>query len=126
MYIKEFISQLEGFPIDENTVASIQERYRCSISNEVKKIVSFAPDGYFFDDDDLYRVLAVEEIIHAPEELHVDFIQKKILPVIDTGDNDFIVFDCDNNVWCKFNIVDEVRYRQANNISDLVQHLRRK
>jgi bacterioferritin (cytochrome b1) len=118
MYIKEFIRQLQEIPINEKVVASIEEKYGCHLSVEAKKIVSFSQDGYFFDDDDLYRILALDEIINAKEELHVDFIQQELLPVIDTGDNNFIVFDFGKNRWCKFNIVDETRYREAINIAD--------
>jgi bacterioferritin (cytochrome b1) len=118
MYIKEFIKQLNNIPVVENIVAAIQEKYHCDLCVEAKRIVSFSPDGYFFDDENLYRILAVDEIIKATEELHVDFIQKKLLPLIDTGENNFIAFDCEKDGWCKFNIVDEAKYHEAVSISE--------
>jgi bacterioferritin (cytochrome b1) len=118
MHIKELFRQLEKIPINEKGVASIEEKYGYQLSVEAKKIVSYSEGGSFFEDDDLIRILAIDEIINANEELNVDFVQQKLLPLIDTGDNNFIVFNFENNRWCKFNIVDETRYRESTSLFD--------
>ena len=38
------------------------------------------------------RLLSLEEILNAPEELSVDFVSHGLLPVFDVFDNDFICY----------------------------------
>ena len=41
-----------------------------------------------------------------------------MIPFIDCGDNDFIVFNLGEGAWCKYNPVDDVSFSPKQNILD--------
>ncbi len=45
-------------------------------------------------------------------DLHVSFKDKEIIPLIDCGENDFIVYHFMDKIWSKFNIIDETVLRR--------------
>lgn len=66
------------------------------------------------------RLLSLEEILNAPEELSVDFVSHGLLPVFDAFDNDFICYQVKNGKWCMFNIVDEVSFKKDSTLAELL------
>jgi len=112
MNIKDFIEKIEEQSINTALVEKIEEVYEMKLADYVKKLLSASLEGEFFDSDGILRLLSHKEILNASEELSVDFNTLKIVPIFDTGDNDYIVFDVENNNWCKFNIVDSVKFKQ--------------
>lgn len=113
----EFIEKLAGYEIDNKRKAKIERIYGSELPEIVGKIISAATKPIFFDG---YRVLSFDEICEADDELNVNFSRKKIIPLIDCGDNDFIVFHFKSNEWSKFNIVDECVFKKRNSLSDLI------
>ena len=101
----EFLLSLEIQEIDFNLVRKIEHKYGFEIPEIAQKIISASTESIFFEKN--WRTLSVEEILDASADLHVDFEGQKILPVIDTGENDFIVYHANNDAWSKFNIIEE-------------------
>lgn len=118
MNIQKFIENLDHQVIDMKFVEQIEKSYEVSLNEKLKKILSAKPEGEFFEGDDILRLLSHDEIINATHDLSVDFIGLKLIPMLDTGDNDYIVFDVENNCWCKFNIVDATRYKQRQELTE--------
>jgi len=118
MKLKDTLSKLSDVKIDTGFVVQIETMYGKSISDEIKFIISISNEAVFYDDFPLLRSLSHAEIIDASEDMAVDFIGIDILPLFDVGDNDYIVFDFSEKTWCKFNIVDEAKFSEANNISE--------
>ncbi|MBR5210585.1 MAG: hypothetical protein IKV67_12130 [Paludibacteraceae bacterium] len=116
---KEFLESLHDNNIDDMKVKKIEDLYKCDISDEVKQIVSNCDETIFFDDDS--RVLSFDEILDAEEDLHVEFIKKKMLPLFDCLDNDFVVYKTDTHTWMKFNIVDEIDYEEADSLEEILE-----
>lgn len=106
---EEFLSSLESQKIDFKSVEMIEHKYGFEIPELVQKIISSSVEGIFFDDD--WRTLSIEEILDASEDLHVDFEEQMLLPVIDTGENDFIVYHAEDDTWSKFNIIEECHFK---------------
>lgn len=117
---QEFIENLHVNKIDGVKVKKIEDLYKCNISEEVKQIVSNCDETIFFDDDDS-RVLSFREIMDAEEDLHVEFIKKKMIPLFDCLDNDFVVYKTDTHMWMKFNIVDEIDYDEADSLEEIMK-----
>jgi hypothetical protein len=112
----ETLKQLSQISINEKAVSKIENAYKTKLSEEVKKIISMHGETVFYDDFSLFRGLSVEEILDATDDMSVDFINKKLLPLFDVGDNDYIVFDFCEKCWYKFNIADEVKFSKADKI----------
>ena len=60
----------------------------------------------------------VKNLINTMKDF--DFDAKKILPLIDCGDNDFIVFHIGTNKWSRFNIVDECIFKERDSLEDVL------
>ena len=114
---KQFLVKIESSEINLNMINPIIKIYGNIKSEQIKKMLSIQKDTLFFDD---YRVLAHDEIINANTELHVPFTKKKIIPLIDCGENDFIVYNVVKDNVCKFNIVDEAYFKERTSLTDIL------
>lgn len=118
MKLKDTLAKLEEVKIDADFTAQIEAMYKADLPDEVKRILSLSNEAVFYEDFSLLRGLSHAEIIDASVDMAVDFIAKGILPLFDVGDNDYIVYDILEKVWCKFNIVDEVKFSTSHSISE--------
>lgn len=116
---KEYIEKLSEMKIDAAKVDKLEKLYGATFPESVRKIISNNDDTVFFDDD--YRILSLSEIEAAEKELHVEFRAKNILPLIDCGENDFIVYHYNDDIWSKFNIIDEVVFKKKDAIEELLK-----
>ena len=119
MEVKEYLNQLDKTGIDNEKVEKIQKIYNAKVPEIIKKIISGASETIFLDND--YRVLSVDEIGDAKEHLHIDFKIKSIIPVIDCGENDFIVYHFKEDYWSKFNIIDEVEFGKKESFKEILE-----
>lgn len=115
---KEYLLELRKCSIKIEVASKVESVYGRSLPEEIKKMVSYSEDSIFFDDD--YRTLSISEIIDAETDLHIDFAKRGLIPVIDCGENDFIVFNFESESWSKFNIVDESAFKKRDSLSDLL------
>ena len=115
----EFFQYLTNVPIAECKVAQVQSIYHAELPEIIQKIVSCCEEPVFLDND--IRILSLSEILNAEEELHVPFVTKKILPIADCCDNDFIVYHLSDHSWSRFNIVDETSFMNRNHLEELLK-----
>lgn len=118
MTVKEYLEQIREKAVNESKAGKIQEVYGCEFPEMVRKIVSACDETVFLDGDK--RMLSFVEIINAERELHVDFKNKHMIPVMDCGDNDFVVYHFNDDVWSMFNIVDETIFKKRNSFEDMI------
>ena len=118
MNLKDALAKLTDTRINDAFVWQLEKMYARSLPDEIKLIVSLSEETVFYDDFPLLRGLSNPEIAKASEDMHVDFIGKKLIPLFDVGDNDFIVFDLAEKVWYKFNIVDEIKFSPAGDLNE--------
>lgn len=104
-------------PIDPNKVQRIEAKYECVLPEEIKHLLSCDETDRF---DNGCRILSYEEVLDADLDLGIDFPSLKIVPIIDTYDNDFIAFDLMNKLWIKINIVDEVIFDRQPSLQELL------
>ena len=76
----------------------------------------------FFDDD--WRTLSVNEILDASKDLHVDFEKQLLLPIVDVGDNDFIVYHAEDGTWSKFNIIEGCHFKVKKSFYEYFQKVK--
>lgn len=115
---KEYLDWLANKNVDKKRVKKIQEVYRLILPVIIQKIISNNDESIFFDDE--YRILSFREIVDANYDLHVDFKGKGLIPLVDCGENDFIVYLSNEEIWAKFNIVDETIFRRKNTIEEML------
>ena len=111
---EEFLSSLENQKINFKIVEEIEKKYGFEITEIVQRIISASVESVFFDDE--WRTLSVDEILNASENLHVDFEGQMLLPIVDTGENDFIVYHAEDNTWSKFNIIEECHFKAKKSV----------
>ena len=107
---KEFILLLKNESAHKDVIIEIEAKYGMKLPMLVQKIISYSQESIFFENG--WRTLSTKDVLEASEDLHVDFSALKILPLFDTGDNDFIVYCIVSDSWAKFNIIDECFFKQ--------------
>ncbi len=118
MTVKEYLSQLPSFEIDDKKVSKIEKIYGMTLPETVRKIVSKCDKPLFVDD---YRVLSFAEIKDANDDLEVNFVEECIIPLIDCGDNDFIVYNFKTKKWSLFNIIDNCSFKAKSKLEELMK-----
>lgn len=116
---KEYLQKIDNCKIDESKMRQIEKIYG-PIIDDIKRILSLSSRSIFFSDKDGYRTLSIGEIIDASKDLHIDFKKEKIIPIIDCGDNDFIVFHLDTKTYSKYNIVDKTIFKEKSQLKNLL------
>lgn len=114
----EYLEKIETTGVDPKTVAKIEMLYGHPIPTYIQKMVSFSEESVFFDDG--YRTLSLAEILDAEKDLHVDFVGQNMIPLLDCGDNDFVVYLFHDELWPKFNIVDACFFKRRASLRDLI------
>ena len=117
MTIKDYLAEVIKCEVIDAKVAEIKKVYNKELPDIIKQIVSYSEESVFFDNE--WRTLSFSEIVEAEKDLHVDFVKLGIIPVIDCGENDFIVYHFDDGVWSKFNIIDECSFKKKEELSGL-------
>ncbi|MCD7855345.1 MAG: hypothetical protein LUG66_06995 [Clostridiales bacterium] len=115
---KEYLKEIGKCKISTERVRKLEDIYEYKICETIKQIISYSDKSVFFDDGS--RILSFSEIAEAENDLHVDFIKLKIIPVVDCGENDFIVYHFDSNSWSLFNIIDECTFKERASIDKLL------
>lgn len=116
---REYINELLGCKIDQALVKRIEMKYKTTLPDVVKRIISNANDTVFFDDG--YRVLSFSEIENAEMDLHVNFMEKGIIPLFDCNENVFIVYHFIGDFWSKFNINDETIFKKKRTLNEILK-----
>lgn len=122
MKINDFILTLSNISVDNKIVYAIQKKY---ISKDIPRIVqqllTVAQDGTFFDEG--CRLLSYDEIFSASQELNINFSKHGIIPFFDITDNDYIVYNFKKGKWELFNIVEEISFRHAKQLNDIINNI---
>ena len=118
MNIHDFLGAVEEQSVNALFADELAKTYNAELTEYIKKLLSSSAESIFFENDDILRLLSHNEILNASDELSVDFTGLRLIPIFDTGDNDYIVFDIGNDKWCKFNIVDSVKFKQKSLLSE--------
>lgn len=118
MKLKNVLDSLAKVAIDREFVGCLERMYSTELSEKVKKVVSINKDTVFYDDFELLRGLSQDEILEASSDMAVDFVSLGLIPLFDIGDNDYIAYDATAKMWCKFNIVDEIKFCKAQDLNE--------
>ena len=115
---QEFIDSLNEIEIKEEVVEIITEVYQMELPVILLKILSKYPIPELFDENES-RTLSIDEIINAEEDNEVPFKSNLLFPIVDKGNNDYIVFDGRTNLWCIYNIIDELLFDETTSFEEL-------
>ena len=116
----EFITAVQTTIPNDSLVAAIERKYSVPIPERIAKILSVMPQGGFLSENDLCRVMSSSEIISATENLHTNFVGKKLIPIFDLSDNLFVVFDSNSQGFGRFSLNDELMYRRSDELNEIL------
>ena len=101
-----------------NVLSEINEIYNLNIDLPVEFInVIKNPNKY---NDSNKRVLSLSEILDANNDMQVDFISLKLIPIIDCFDNDIICYDLNYKNWTMFNIAENIKFNSKKSLDELI------
>lgn len=119
MKIKQFLTKVLAEKVKTENLKIIEKKFAPLkiTADEAKYLISaIQSEPIFFEDEMFYRLLSIQEILDADVYMNVPFKKIGILPCIDCWDNDFISYDFRSYTWCKYNIVEEVKFASKNSI----------
>ena len=91
-------------------------------NNELQEILKYVGDEPVFFCNGEMRLLSKEEIINYKKELNIEM--DNIIPLIDLYDNDFLIYNINENVFEKLNIVDGTIFGKINTIEKYLKSLK--
>ena len=115
---KEFLESLYSIEVNSNLEKKLLSKYKMDIPEIILKTLSKYPVPELFDENES-RTISVEEVMNAEEDNGVPFASVFIIPIVELGDNDFIVFDGNNHNWCIYNILDEITFDKTDTFEEL-------
>ncbi len=115
---QEYLISLSETTIIESKISIIEGKYGVQFPEFVRRIISCAGETIFFDDE--WRTLSFDEIMDAEMDLHVQFVKKGILPIIDCGENDFVVYDIKKRTFSLYNIIDDCVFHEKEKLEELL------
>ena len=118
MNVSECIKKITETKINEKIGVKLNKLYGAELPDIVVKMVTLFECGGFVED---YRFLSLNEVVHAEADLHIPFKKRQIIPLIDTGDNDFIAYNFAENVWLRYNVVEEVGFGKKKNLNEILK-----
>lgn len=87
-------------------------------NNELKRILSICKIEPIFIKGKEIRFLSLEEVINYKKCLNID--KENIIPLIDLYDNDFLIYDINQNKFAKIYIADEQIYQYVDSIQEYI------
>lgn len=108
------------YEVNESAALAVENKYHAALPDDVRKLLSMATAPFCWEGGDVCRLLCLGEIVHASQDLHVDFIGMGCIPFFDKGDNDFIIYRISQNSWEMFNIIDQVSWRSSSDLQKLL------
>lgn len=103
--------------------ADLAQKLALAYGREIPALVlslcSTEPGGAFLEGS-FCRKMDVDEIRESKDFWQVDFPAIGLLPIFDCGDNDFIAYRFSDGKWVKFNIVDEICFRESDDWKTLI------
>lgn len=118
MTMANIIKSISSTEVDKKKATKLQKTYATEFPEIVLQMVTYFADGDFAGD---YRFLSFNEVIHAEADLHVPFRKLKMIPLVDCGDNDFIAYSFGEDLWLRFNVVEEVAFGKKKNLSEILK-----
>lgn len=118
MNIQEYLNQTLNSKSNNDNIRLVNQLWKCSLNNEISVVISHLDKEIFIKESGFIKILSFQEVMDSSDDMNVDFTDIGIIPVIDTGDNDYIAYSIRENIWCKFNIADEFEYDRQKSIRD--------
>ena len=114
----KFMESLKKDSIKKEITEQLISVYGEYVPEEIIKILSLYSTPILFNEKE-YRTLSLNEVLHAEEDNNIPFKSKKIIPIIDCGNNDIIAYNGNQKVWCMYNILDEIIFNEENSFEKL-------
>lgn len=115
---EEYLQVIGKCKINNSKVNEIENIYGKEIPDIIQRMISYSDDSIFFDDD--WRTLSFSEIAEADSDLHTAFIEKGFIPIVDCGENDFIIYHFADGIWSKYNIIEECIFKKKHLLEELL------
>jgi hypothetical protein len=113
--------QLSRESVDKLLV--IENKYQAILHDEVKMVLELGEVTFIEYKGLRLRFIGLDEIIDAEEDLHVPFTEKKILPLFDLFENDFICYNYNESNFCVYNIIDKSWFFVSPSLEEVINKL---
>jgi len=67
------------------------------------------------------RIMNIDEIISAGEELEVDFLAERIIPLVDCREGSYLVYNFSTQIYSQYHATEQQSFMDYENLNDFVQ-----
>ena len=115
---EEYIKLVRNTEIDKDREAEVTGIFGCKLNDVLARAISVADKVDFFDEE--RRALSYKEIVGASELLGIDAVERGIIPVVDSYDCTYIVYQVNEGKWAKYNTVDKEVFKERDSLEEIV------
>lgn len=116
---KDDLEKIENIDINLNRIKYVKEEYKVtSLPDIVQHILSSGKQSKFLSEG---RIVSDTEVDDSYDFIHVNFPKLRLIPLIDVGDNDYIVYDISHDSYSMFNIVENISFGAKKRLEDYVR-----
>ena len=111
MNTTEYIQLVNNTVINQSRVNNINNIYSTKVDTVVAKIISLADTVDFFDEE--RRALSYMEISNPSTIMEIDFVSKRMIPLVDIYDGSYVVFSIEEKKYALYNIFDDIEFKKS-------------
>jgi len=115
---QDFLKQIKDASKCQEKIESVSNNYKADLEETLENLISQTDEIGFIEDD--IRLLAFSEICNPKELLGYDFILEGLIPIFDIFDNTYVVYEVERKKWARFNISDEILYKENDCIENVL------
>ena len=120
MTVKQWLMNAKDSLINYEFMEAIYRFYKIELDEMAAAIFSYSYNGFRLEADSFVSVLSLDEILLSEDCISRDFGTKKILPLIDLADGNYICYFSDLFVWGCYNIVEQTGYSRFSRMEDVL------
>ena len=125
MTIVDFLNLASQCPINLIKLEAFERFYGVAFSEEAEGYFCALPDGEFLEAENgrFAHVLDSDTILLSEELISRDFTDRRLLPLIDLGDGDYICYVGDEQTWGCYSIADRCLYCAFSTLPEVLSEL---
>lgn len=100
------------------------ELYKCPPVKEICGILNLCEQSIDLGDGFALRFLSIDEILNPAENFGTDYSEIGIIPLIDTFNNDFLVYNVNERMFQMYNISEDIDFEDFDSIVEFIESRR--
>ncbi len=121
MNIQQYLELIKITEINPTAIESFEQVFKFKPNDYLEHLLSVEMNDYFIGDE--YRVISLKEILNPQGFFGVDFVDLKMIPLVDLMDGDYIIYNIQSEMYEAYNVYDEIAFIEASSLELVFKEL---